>query len=80
MSSAIIKAEHTLYLTMSELIGNLAQIANANLPLGLGGLLNLVMDPAIRLPLLAWSRRAELTADRYALLCADDDIDVCLRV
>ncbi len=59
-----IKCEHMLYVTMAILLG---QVSGAML--GLGGIASL----PLRLALLAWKRRAELSCDRGALLCTQDE-------
>lgn len=59
-----IKCEHMLYVTMAILITQLSGAA-----LGLGGIASL----PLRLALLAWKRRAELSCDRGALLVVQDE-------
>jgi Zn-dependent protease with chaperone function len=62
-----IKAGHVLYLTLAQVLFYFMPLLNQVLPFNIG---------MFQLPLLAalyeWRRRAEFTADRAGLLCAQD--------
>src|SRR6266581_4158393 len=65
-----IHAEHVLYLTAARLIEFLATAAIIAAPLAI--LIKQLMSLTMRYALLAWSRRAELSCDRAALLVTQD--------
>jgi Zn-dependent protease with chaperone function len=65
-----IHAEHVLYLTAARLIELAANAAIIAAPLAM--LIKQLMSLTMRYALLAWSRRAELSCDRAALLVTQD--------
>lgn len=65
-----IHAEHVLYLTAARLIEALSNAALAALPLA--SVITQIISGTMRAALLAWSRRAELSCDRAALLVTQD--------
>src|SRR6267143_2798903 len=65
-----IHAEHVLYLTAARLIEFLATAAVLASPLAL--IVKELLTLSMRSALLAWSRRAELSCDRAALLVTQD--------
>src|ERR687894_3312002 len=65
-----IHAEHVLYLTAARLLEFLAKSALAATPIAKIALE--ILSSAMRTALLAWSRRAELSCDRAALLVTQD--------
>ncbi len=69
-----IKCEHVLYTLVAENLAVLIEILG-KMTLGIGGLLG----AGLALPLLDWYRKAELSADRAALLAVQDP-QVALRV
>lgn len=69
-----IKAGHVLYTMMASNIGAVIEIVG-QLTLGVGAL----AGQGVQLALFHWARRAELTADRAALL-AVQNLDACIRV
>lgn len=62
-----IKCGHVLFKSMGSIMGGLAEFAG-NVSFGIG---NLITGP-IQIGLLAWDRRAELSADRASLLVMQD--------
>lgn len=68
-----IKADHVLYTTMARNISTIMTLIG-QATLGLGTLLGQGLTMALH----DWYRKAELTADRAGLLCAQD-LDPCLR-
>ncbi len=62
-----IKCGHVLYHTMASQIDSLVATVKDLLP-GIGPLVGMGMDLAIRVALITWVRRSELSADRAALL------------
>ena len=68
-----IKAGHVLYMVLARNIASVMTIIG-QATLGLGKLLGMGLEMA----LYEWYRRAELTADRAALLCVQD-LDPCIR-
>lgn len=62
-----IKCEHVLYTVVAENLGEIIKFVGVA-TLGLGA----VAWYAVALPLFDWYRKAELSADRAALLCAQD--------
>lgn len=66
-----IKCSHVLYLTMGYDIDLLIAIAKEFLP-GIGHLIGMSMQWTVAIALLNWKRRAELSADRAALLVMQD--------
>jgi len=65
-----IHAEHVLYLTVAHLLEALANVAIAAAPIA--NLVAQILSGTMRSALLAWSRRAELSCDRAALLVTQD--------
>jgi Zn-dependent protease with chaperone function len=65
-----IHAEHVLYLTVAHLLEALANVAIAAAPVA--SLVAQILSTTMRSALLAWSRRAELSCDRAALLVTQD--------
>ena len=65
-----IHAEHVLYLTVAHLLEALANVAIAAAPVA--SLVAQILSSTMRTALLAWSRRAELSCDRAALLVTQD--------
>ncbi|HEX8458235.1 MAG TPA: M48 family metallopeptidase [Pyrinomonadaceae bacterium] len=65
-----IHAEHVLYLTVAHLLEALANVALAAAPIA--SLVAQILSSTMRTALLAWSRRAELSCDRAALLVTQD--------
>jgi Zn-dependent protease with chaperone function len=65
-----IHAEHVLYLTVAHLLEALANVAIAAAPVA--SLVAQILSGTMRSALLAWSRRAELSCDRAALLVTQD--------
>jgi Zn-dependent protease with chaperone function len=72
-----IAARHAMYQTLLAIIHGtlIEQSTMGKVITMLGHLVNL---PLVTIPLEAWSRRAEVTADRAGLLCCDDP-DTALR-
>lgn len=68
-----IKCEHVLYTIVAENIKEILEVVG-RATLGLGSLLG----GGLALPLYDWYRKAELSADRAALLCVQD-YDVAVR-
>ncbi len=66
-----IHAEHVLYLTAARLMEALANVSVAKLIPG-SEILKFIVSAGISSALLAWSRRAELSCDRAALLVVQD--------
>lgn len=66
-----IHAEHVLYLTAARLIEALANLSVARLIPG-SEIIKFIISAGIGSALLAWSRRAELSCDRAALLVVQD--------
>ncbi len=62
-----IKCGHILYNTMAESIGALSSVLG-DLTFGIGALLSMPVEAALQV----WSRRAELSCDRAALLVTQD--------
>lgn len=69
-----IKCEHVLYTVLAENISTVLDVVG-KATLGLGSL----VGSGLSLPLYDWYRKAELSADRAALLCVQDP-DVAVRV
>jgi len=65
-----IHAEHVLYITAARLIELAANAAIVAAPLAM--LIKEILSLTMRYALLAWSRRAELSCDRAALLVTQD--------
>ncbi len=68
-----IKAEHVLYGMLARNVALIMSVVS-QMTLGIGRLVGLGLE----LALFEWQRRAELTADRAALLCVQD-LDPCIR-
>ena len=66
-----IHAEHVLYLTAARLMEALINVSAASLIPG-AEIIKLLISMGIASALLAWSRRAELSCDRAALLVTQD--------
>ncbi|HQX56365.1 MAG TPA: M48 family metallopeptidase [Pyrinomonadaceae bacterium] len=66
-----IHAEHVLYLTAARLMEALANLSVARLIPG-SDIIKFIVSAGISSALLAWSRRAELSCDRAALLVTQD--------
>ena len=66
-----IHAEHVLYLTAARLMEALANLSVARLIPG-SEIIKFIVSAGIGSALLAWSRRAELSCDRAALLVVQD--------
>ena len=66
-----IHAEHVLYLTAARLMEALANLSVARLVPG-SEIIKFIISAGIGSALLAWSRRAELSCDRAALLVTQD--------
>ncbi len=66
-----IHAEHVLYLTAARLMEALANLSVARLIPG-SEIIKFIVSAGISSALLAWSRRAELSCDRAALLVTQD--------
>ncbi len=66
-----IHAEHVLYLTAARLMEALANVSVAALVPG-SEIVKFIVSAGISSALLAWSRRAELSCDRAALLVVQD--------
>lgn len=66
-----IHAEHVLYLTAARLMEALANVSVARLIPG-SEIIKFIVSAGISGALLAWSRRAELSCDRAALLVTQD--------
>jgi Zn-dependent protease with chaperone function len=66
-----IKCGHVLYMTMATQIDGLIAFVKEGLPV-VGQVVGLGMDWTVKIALLLWKRRAELTADRAALLVMQD--------
>ncbi|MBC7901639.1 MAG: M48 family metallopeptidase [Saprospiraceae bacterium] len=66
-----IHAEHVLYLTAARLMEALANLSVARLIPG-SEILKFIISAGIGSALLAWSRRAELSCDRAAMLVVQD--------
>ncbi len=66
-----IHSEHVLYLTAARLIEALINVSAARLIPG-SEIIKLIISMGIASALLAWSRRAELSCDRAALLVMQD--------
>ncbi len=66
-----IHAEHVLYLTAARLMEALINVSAARLIPG-SEIIKLIISMGIASALLAWSRRAELSCDRAALLVTQD--------
>lgn len=66
-----IHAEHVLYLTAARLMEALANLSMARLVPG-SEIIKFIVSAGISSALLAWSRRAELSCDRAALLVTQD--------
>jgi Zn-dependent protease with chaperone function len=62
-----IKCGHVLYMTMAQQIDNLVVLVKEFLP-AVGQLVGMGIDWTIKIALLNWARRSELSADRAALL------------
>src|SRR5437879_2351191 len=73
-----IHAEHVLYITAARLIELAANAAIVAAPLAM--LIKEILSLTMRYALLAWSRRAELSCDRAALLVTRDPDGVGLTV
>ena len=58
---------HVLYHTAGNLLGTTVGIFGSTIPI-----VGPLMNQAISLPLKAWSRRSEISADRAGLLCCGD--------
>lgn len=59
---------HVSYHTLAQLLGLVGVTAATTLTPGVGPLLRVFL-PALEMPLLAWLRRSEITADRAGLIC-----------
>jgi Zn-dependent protease with chaperone function len=69
-----IKCQHVLYTVLAQNVATVLEIVG-RATLGIGSLIG----AGLALPLLDWYRKAELSADRAALLCVQD-LDVGIRV